>query len=286
MKKKIIIILIIVSIVSLLAMGYIYYNIVLSNLNGNIKLDTENYLTSVEVKSKSHFIIFINKNNKISNIIFLNGYSIKSLYKQNIEGKDISKGIELIVDKLKNNNEFNNNDTFQLIDYGNSTIYNEIKTEFNKEFVIYGVNKNILDGESSLNEKLISLNYDISNNQNDNLKTLYNHSLNLINLYKNNNFEENQMKEDDFSLYASNIYNKLLTYKGDITTQEKNSQTGLDITTINATGDYQNELYPSKDSWYYIENNQVFAYIKFNYNNKTYEYCFNGNENYTEDLCQ
>ena len=286
MKKKIIIILIIVSIVSLLAMGYIYYNIVLSNLNGNIKLDTENYLTSVEVKSKSHFIIFINKNNKISNIIFLNGYSIKSLYKQNIEGKDISKGIELIVDKLKNNNEFNDNDTFQLIDYGNSTIYNEIKTEFNKEFVIYGVNKNILDGESSLNEKLIRLNYDISNNQNDNLKTLYNHSLNLINLYKNNNFEENQMKEDDFSLYAINIYNKLLTYKGDIITQEKNSQTGIDITTINATGDYQNELYPSKDSWYYIENNQVFAYIKFTYNNKTYEYCFNGNENYTEDLCQ
>lgn len=286
MKKRIIIISIIVFVVAFISIGYIFYNTVLNDLSGNVKLDTDKYLTSIEVKSKSNFIIFINKKKKISNIIFLNGHSIKSLYKQNIEGKDISKGVELIVDKLKNSNEFNDDSNFQLIDYGNTNIYNEIKTEFNKEFVVYGVDKAILDGKSSLEEKLESLNYNISNDQKDNLKELYNHSLNMISKYRNMDFEEKQVKEEDISLYASNVYNKLLTYKGDIITQAKDSITGIDITTINATGDYQNELYPSKDSWYYIENNQVFAYIKFDYNNKTYEYCFNGNENYTEDLCQ
>lgn len=286
MKKRIIIISIIVFVVAFISIGYIFYNTVLNDLSGNVKLDTDKYLTSIEVKSKSNFIIFINKKKKISNIIFLNGYSIKSLYKQNIEGKDISKGVELIVDKLKNSNEFNDDSTFQLIDYGNTNIYNEIKTEFNKEFVVYGVDKAILDGKSSLQEKLESLNYNVSNDQKDNLKELYNHSLNMISKYRNMDFEEKQVKEEDISLYASNVYNKLLTYKGDIITQAKDSITGIDITTINATGDYQNELYASKDSWYYIENNQVFAYIKFDYNNKTYEYCFNGNENYTEDLCQ
>lgn len=286
MKKRIIIISIIVFVVAFISIGYIFYNTVLNDLSGNVKLDTDKYLTSIEVKSKSNFIIFINKKKKISNIIFLNGHSIKSLYKQNIEGKDISKGVELIVDKLKNSNEFNDDSTFQLIDYGNTNIYNEIKTEFNKEFVVYGVDKAILDGKSSLQEKLESLNYNVSNDQKDNLKELYNHSLNMISKYRNMDFEEKQVKEEDISLYASNVYNKLLTYKGDIITQAKDSITGIDITTINATGDYQNELYASKDSWYYIENNQVFAYIKFDYNNKTYEYCFNGNENYTEDLCQ
>ena len=286
MKKRIIIISIIVFVVAFISIGYIFYNTVLNDLSGNVKLDTDKYLTSIEVKSKSNFIIFINKKKKISNIIFLNGHSIKSLYKQNIEGKDISKGVELIVDKLKNSNEFNDDSNFQLIDYGNTNIYNEIKTEFNKEFVVYGVDKAILDGKSSLQEKLESLNYNVSNDQKDNLKELYNHSLNMISKYRNMDFEEKQVKEEDISLYASNVYNKLLTYKGDIITQAKDSITGIDITTINATGDYQNELYASKDSWYYIENNQVFAYIKFDYNSKIYEYCFNGNENYTEDLCQ
>lgn len=286
MKKRIIIISIIVFVVAFISIGYIFYNTVLNDLSGNVKLDTDKYLTSIEVKSKSNFIIFINKKKKISNIIFLNGHSIKSLYKQNIEGKDISKGVELIVDKLKNSNEFNDDSNFQLIDYGNTNIYNEIKTEFNKEFVVYGVDKAILDGKSSLQEKLESLNYNVSNDQKDNLKELYNHSLNMISKYRNMDFEEKQVKEEDISLYASNVYNKLLTYKGDIITQAKDSITGIDITTINATGDYQNELYASKDSWYYIENNQVFAYIKFDYNSKIYEYCFKGNENYTEGLCQ
>ena len=286
MKKRIIIISIIVFVVAFISIGYIFYNTVLNDLSGNVKLDTDKYLTSIEVKSKSNFIIFINKKKKISNIIFLNGHSIKSLYKQNIEGKDISKGVELIVDKLKNSNEFNDDSNFQLIDYGNTNIYNEIKTEFNKEFVVYGVDKAILDGKSILEEKLESLNYNISNDQKDNLKELYNHSLNMISKYRNMDFEEKQVKEEDISLYASNVYNKLLTYKGDIITQAKDSITGIDITTINATGDYQNELYASIDSWYYIENNQVFAYIKFDYNSKIYEYCFKGTVDYIEGVCQ
>ena len=65
----------------------------------------------------------------------------------------------------------------------------------------------------------------------------------MISKYRNMDFEEKQVKEEDISLYASNVYNKLLTYKGDIITQAKDSITGIDITTINATGDYQNELY-------------------------------------------
>ena len=79
MKKRIIIISIIVFVVAFISIGYIFYNTVLNDLSGNVKLDTDKYLTSIEVKSKSNFIIFINKKKKISNIIFLNGHSIKSL---------------------------------------------------------------------------------------------------------------------------------------------------------------------------------------------------------------
>lgn len=286
MKKKIIIISVIIFI-AVIALGiYILYHVVLNDLTGNVKLNTDEYLTSVEVKSKSNFILFINKKNKVSNIIFLNGYSIDALYKKNIEGKNIETAIELIVDKLKNSNDFNDIGDIQLIDYGNQSIYNEVKTEFNKQLVIYGVDKNITDGSTNLKDKLISLNYDASDKDIDNIKKLYDISVNLISQYRENKSLYSKTDENkDFSIYANNIYNKLENYAKEVTTQDKDSTDGLDITTINASNDYQNQLYASKDSWYYIEGGKVFSYIKFDYNNKIYEYCYKGNNNYTEGVC-
>jgi len=286
MKKKIIIIAII-TFIAVVAIGiYILYHVVLNDLTGNVGLKPDQYLTSVEVKSKSNFILFINKKKKVSNIIFLNGYSIDSLYKKNIEGKNIEDAIELIVDKLKNSNDFNDTDDIQLIDYGNISIYNEIKMEFNKQLVVYGVDKNITDGSTTLREKLISLNYDSSDKDIENIQKLYNISIDLISQYRENkSFYEKKELDKDFSVYANNIYNKLTNYAKEITTQEKYSKDGLDITTINASGDYQNELYASKDSWYYIESGKVFSYMKFNYNDKIYEYCYKGDNNFTEGTC-
>ncbi len=287
MKKKasIILISIITFIILIIILGYVFYKSILNDLTDNIKLEPDKYLTAVEIESKSNFMLFINKDKNISNIIFLNGYSINSLYKQKIEGKSIQKGIELIVNKLKSNNEFNDNSNFKLINYGDNNIYKEIKEEFNKQFVIYGINKEIYSDTSNLKEKLINLNHKSYSNQTDNLKQLYNISLDFINMYLNSEEKIIKLKEEDLPKYATNIYNKLVTYSKQVPNQEKNSQTGLDISTINATFDYNYELYPEKDSWYYIENGIVYAYIKFNYNDKIYEYCYKGEENYTEGIC-
>lgn len=286
MKKKIIIISVITFIAVIILGGYILYHVVLNDLTGNVKLKPDEYLTSVEVKSKSNFILFINKKNKVSNIIFLNGYSINTLYKQKIEGKNIETAIELIVDKLKNGNDFNDIGDIQLIDYGNKGIYNEVKTEFNKQLVIYGVDKNITDGSTTLKDKLVSLNYDVSDKDTENLKKLYDISINLISQYRDEKLSNNKINiENDFSIYANNIYNKLENYAKEIPNQEKDSPDGLDITTVNASGDYQNELYVSKDSWYYVADGKVFSYIKFDYNNEIHEYCYKGTNNYTEGIC-
>ncbi len=285
-KRNIILISIIFFIILITILGILFYKMVLNEITDNVKLEPDKYLTAVEIDSKSNFILYIDKDNKISNIIFLNGYSIESLYKQRIEGKSIQKAVELIVNKLSNNNEFDSSKEFKLIDYGNINIYTEIKNEFNKQFVIYGINKEIISDNNTLKEKLKSLNSDFFDNDEKNIKKLYNMSIDLISSYKNIDTNTNTtLNDEDISNYSNNIYNKLVTYSKDVPNQEKNNATGLDISTINATNDYNHELYPEKDSWYYIENGKVYTYIKFKYNNKIYEYCYRGEEKYTEGNC-
>lgn len=287
MKKKLVVMMISLLVIVLIILlgSYILYKIIFNELTDNIKLEPENYLTSVEIKSKSNFMLFINKEKKISNIIFLNGYGIKSLYKKKIENKSINKGIEIIVNSLKNNNEFDGNEQFKLINYGDNAIFDKIKIEFNKQFVIYGIDKYILSDKSTLELKLDNLDVTNIKQRDQQLKKLYDISINLISVYRNNENEYSKMKEEAISLYANNLYSKLVNYANNITYQEKNSSKGIDITTINATDDYNNELYATGDSWYYIENGLVYAYINFKYNNKSYSYCYKGSSTHTKGLC-
>lgn len=280
-KKKIILIISFISIILLAIFFYIAYKNAVAEITNNITLNTDNYLTSVEVNSKSDFILFINKKKKISNIIFLNSESVTSLYKKDIEKKDIEEGIKLIVDNLKTSNEFDSDLEFQLISYGNNDIYSLIKEEFNKEFVIYGVNNVITEGSTTLEEKAAGR----YKNQSEILKMLYDDSMNIVSQNREKDNKSSNFKEDNMATYALNVYKKLENYSVKITEQSKDSAEGMDITTLNSTGDYTNELYANANSWYYVTNGVVYAYIEFNSNNKIYSYCFSGTESYKEGNC-
>lgn len=181
MKNKNILIIVISVIVLIILMLMIILgkNLMSNRKSINIKLDTDNYLATTEVISKSNFILIINKDNKVSNIVFLNNESL-NLSNKNIEGKTIEEAVKLIVDHLKNNDEFNDNSEFKLINYNNSSIYSNILEEFNKEFVIYGVDKNIKESSETLSSKITSLNLEVKDNELDNVETLYNYSKNLL----------------------------------------------------------------------------------------------------------
>lgn len=144
----------------------------------NIKLN-ENYKSAVGITVESDIILLIDDKNNISNILYLNEKSVKTFANQGIEGKDLDKGIELIVDKLKNNSEFNPSNELVLTqyDYKDKSIYNNVSTLLNKEFVIYGVDNKITPVASTFKEKIINLNLDSSSNE---VKTLYEYSKKLL----------------------------------------------------------------------------------------------------------
>lgn len=144
----------------------------------DIKLN-ENYKSVVGITVESDIILLVDDKNNISNILYLNEKSVKTFANQGLEGKNLDKGIELIVDKLKNNNEFNPSNELILTqyDYNDKSIYNNISTLLNKEFVIYGVDNKIVTVTSTLKEKITNLNI---SNSNDEIKSLYEYSKKLL----------------------------------------------------------------------------------------------------------
>lgn len=169
----------IIGILVLIVIIAIVVVMVFNTKSKNIKLDT-NYKSLIGVKVESDIILVINQEDKVSNILFLNSKSISTLANKKIEGKPYDKAIELIVDKLKNAEEFNHSNSLYLIKYDDGGNYSKVLEQFNKQFVIYGVDKSVVEQTSTINLKLDELKLDKTNNVPDNLKLLYEFSKNNL----------------------------------------------------------------------------------------------------------
>lgn len=269
----------------IISFSFLFKNIMLE-LGDHVELDTKNYLSAIEVEGNANFILLVNKNYKISNIIYLNEKSVEALYHKKIEGKKIEKAVPSIVENLKNTKVFDDDQNIILIDYGNQSIFSKVEEEFNKQFVIYGISKEITTDLNTIQNKLNQLNLELNNNQEKDLKSLYYYSLDIISKSREDkDFNMDQEGEENIDQYALNVYNKLLTYSSSISNQTKDDLNGIDITTINATGDYENEQYATNKSWYYIKDYKVYAYLNFSIHDKNYDYCFLGSNQYTKDVC-
>lgn len=177
MKKKIILTFIIILITGII----IGISTLISNNNKskNIELNI-NYKALIGIKVKSDIIIVINEKNKVSNILYLNEDSTKSIANQKIERKELTKAIELIIDRLKNNNEFNNNEILYLTNYGDNSIYETILEEVNKQFVVYGINNQIKEESSTISFKINELKLENSSKELENIKQLDKYSKKLL----------------------------------------------------------------------------------------------------------
>lgn len=177
-NKKIGIILILIFFIIIL--GIFVKNILGNGKSSEIPLDENNFLGAVEVKASPNFILLINKKEKVSNIIFLNEESVDLFSNQRIEGKSIADATEKIVDIMKNENSFEKDSEFILIDYENSEVFSTVKEEFNKQLVVYGVDNNITTTASNFQMRLNELNIAEQSNEKSNLEQLYDYSKKLL----------------------------------------------------------------------------------------------------------
>lgn len=132
----------------------------------NREIDISNYKSMVEVSLSSgpDFIIVIDKKDKISNIKFLNKDSLV-LNDIDIMDKSLSDGILTFMEKLWNDNYFDNEVSIKLICYDDKDISDLIYQELNKSLVILGIKGNILRENSSFDELSKKLDIDYNDDK-------------------------------------------------------------------------------------------------------------------------
>lgn len=240
-----------------------------------INYDKYDTVIGIKININTDFLLVIT-DNKVENIVFLSNNSLY-LYNQNIEGNTLSKSLTDIINILRNNDVLL--DELTLIKYQSNTSYDNVKK-------ILTTNLNVEKLTSTY--QLLAEEYNIKTYQDntEQLQAIETYSKELTRKYKNEKILEetiNEYTKNEVKSYADNVYSKLEVYAKNVENQEIYS-TSLIITDIPANKELT--LYPSVDSWYYIKNHQVYAYINLKTTTNNYDFCYNGSiDNMKEGKC-
>ena len=238
----------------------------------------QNYKTAIEIKITSgpEFFMIIDKTDRLS-YIFIENEKASFLANKNIEGKKLENAIDTITELLEKNN-YLKTEKITIINYNENETFNKIVELFQKNMIEIGRNCEIIKQQSTFQEKAKLINFD----QNDEEKILWALYLKSRELMENIDdinveLEEQIITKDMAEIYADAIYQKLTTYMitKNIKEQAKDDMT-LPIYYI--PGDSNNQVYPTTDSWYYIEDYKVFAQISIASKATNYIYCYEGSE--------
>lgn len=244
-------------------------------------ISTNNYsnLIEISIDNKTNFGLVLNKEQRIYNIMFFDKTSI-CLYNQNIENKELSKSLDQIVTLLIENNYLKVNSNIIITKY-NDKNYNEFIEKLANITTIYNLKLNINEKTSNLKDKAKELEI-VGSNDEEILQNLDYYSKQLVSNIKNNISKDNNDKEETVVLsktnsrtLSDNVYKKIENYiiDNNISNLDKDNDKLL-ITLIPA--DTSNKYYPTSNSWYYIKDKKVYAYIELNEAGNYYRYCYKG----------
>lgn len=253
-------------------------------------IDTTGYEDIVEIKINENlnFALIISKD-KITNILFFDKNSL-CLYNQDIENSKIEESINRIINILKNNDYINNTSTITIMKY-QGKYYEQVLTSIKKELNILNIIPIYVEKTTTLQDKGKTLSITEKDDVSI-LKELEFLSKNIIRNKKYNVSEENNyndyyeiLSETTSKEYTDVVYKKIENYvkKQNVINQDiNNNSLQIDLIPANEKG----TIYPDTTSWYYVENNQVYAYISITQNKSIYSYCYQGTiDNYKKGQC-
>lgn len=253
-------------------------------------IDTTGYEDIVEIKINENlnFALIISKD-KITNILFFDKNSL-CLYNQDIENSKIEESINRIINILKNNDYINNTSTITIMKY-QGKYYEQVLTSIKKELNILNIIPIYVEKTTTLQDKGKTLSITEKDDVSI-LKELEFLSKNIIRNKKYDVSEENNyndyyeiLTETTSKEYTDVVYKKIENYvkKQNVINQDiNNNSLQIDLIPANEKG----TIYPDTTSWYYVENNQVYAYISITQNKSIYSYCYQGTiDNYKKGQC-
>ena len=229
----------------------------------------------VEIKSEGiDFGYAYNDENKVRAIIFFNNNST-ILYNQNIENLNLDEALTKTIDILYKKRLLKENSEITVIKYQEDNV--DYKSIFDKNLaniINYSYNEQI-DSIDTIKEK-----YNIS--EEDRSRIIYKLILQSKEVARNNKNTDKTAYKD----YTDNVYRQLVKDKenNNIYNEERDNHT-IDITLLPA--DETLTISPTANSYFYIQEGMVFAYIEIDIEGNIISYCYNGNiNNYDEGVCQ
>lgn len=241
-------------------------------------INTSIYKNMIEIKinNKVNFAILINDESKIYHLLFFSENAL-CLYNKNIENTEIYDGLEKIVKLLIENNLLDNFSNIKIIKY-NDFYYKNFLNNFKLIFNKFNLKSDFFEIESNIKEKLLDVDL-IVKDEKDLENILINldfYSKELIKSYKGKiSTKYSMLKDEDVLSLSNNVYKKIEKYVIDnkIENLEKdNDELVISMIPIDSYLKY----YPTTNSWFYVKDKNIYAYIELNLNEKNYKYCYNG----------
>ena len=248
-------------------------------------ISTKKYASLVEFKiGETNFGIVLNNKKEVYHLLFFDETS-SCLYNQNIENNSIDIVSNQIIRLLIENN-YLKNDTIITITKYNNKYYEDVKKEFITYLNKYHLNNEIIEDQNTIINKAKS----ISNEEYDSNKS----ALLMLDLYSkevidSSSYEEQtieEITEKDSKRYANKVYITIEKYMNDNNIKElEKGNKEFDITKV--PGDERGLYYPTENSYYYIKNSKLYAYIEIKGLNNIYSYCYNGSiDEYMKGECK
>ena len=274
MEKKIIVILEIL-IIGVAFLAYTFkeaipeYKKSIGSSDKFINTEIYNKMYEFNIDNKINFSIIIDENNNIYHMFFFDKEST-CLANKNIENNKLEEGLKKIYIGLIEKDYLTNTTNINIIRYDNKeNIIYDIVSNLNR---FYNIKGNINISDSTIENKINELKLDSI--EESYLKDLDLYSKEYIRLTKNVVLS----KEESINTrkYSDNVYSKITNYMNMNGISNLNTNdTTLVINMI--PGDEEYKYYPSINSWYYVKDKKVYAYIEFIINdNNVKGYCYEG----------
>lgn len=246
-----------------------------------INISEYSNMIEFNINNTVNFAIIINKDKKISNILFFENQSL-CLYNKEIEDTNIDKGINEIVKILIENDYLKQTSTITLTKYKDNN-YLQVKNNLKEKLNYFNIPIVINENKNTLKNKAKELEIDNQSSDEKYIRQLDLYSKEIIQQKDSSDNEiPPELTESLAKEYADNVYKELEKYinTNNITNQDRlSSDIPIHLIPAEKSGKY----YPNINSWYYVENSSIYAYIEFNNN---FSYCYKGAiDKYTKGEC-
>ena len=226
-------------------------------------------IIEIKINDDVDYIYLLDNEEKIYHIIFLSPSSLV-LYNKNIENNNYDIVNKKSIEQFIKNNYLKTDSKISVTRYNNDN-YIKYKDSLLSILKYYNINTNIIENESDFVEKKLGVE---PSSKSKMISELDYYSKELINNNSNNNLKNIVLDKDNSKKFSNNVYKKIEKYIQSNNIENMDMKdTRLIISSIPA--DDNAKYYPSINSWYYVKNRKIYAYIEFEENNK-YSYCYKG----------